>query len=229
MYSLDHISLGTRHLYEGCHRLREEYGLDNYDGGWFKGTGIAARIIPLPGDAFIIVESVVDQRAAVGASRTFDDWFDRTVGGGQDHWMFWCLRTESLAGLEEIAERLGSPVVKSNSRIQPTGEIVGAHWRTSSAEAWAKGLPNCFFWDDMSGHPSRRGVRHTQPLTEVSWLELGGDAKVMKEHIGAETFDSLDLRFVEEVPGLYGVGIRTDGGEEIAIRLGAGAQYLELH
>jgi hypothetical protein len=252
MYNIDHISLGTRHLYEGCHRLREEYGLDNYDGGWFKGTGIADRIVPLPGDVYVVVESVVDQRALVDEVGASDDGFDAAtllrgpsplsraslialgllaaVGGGQDHWMSWGLRTESLEELEELAERLDSPIVRSDHRILPSGDTVGPHRRTPSADkSWAKGLPNWYFWDDMSDHPSRREVQHAEPLAEVSWLELGGEANAMKEHIGAETFASLDLRFVDGVPGLYGVGLRTRGGEEIAVRFPAGALYLELH
>jgi hypothetical protein len=235
MYSIDHISLGIRHIYEGCHRLREEYGLDNYDGGWFRGTGIANRIVPLPGDSYLEMESVVDQRAAGEQLKIFDDWFGRALGGGQDHWMFWSLRTESLEELEEMAARLGSPAPRTGGagRIYPTGETQGSHWNTPSAitssmKLWAKGLPNFYFWGDMSHHPSRREVQHTQPISGVSWLEVGGDAKAMKEHIGAETFDSLDLRFVQEVPGLYGVGISTQSGEEIAIRNGSGAQYLEV-
>jgi hypothetical protein len=51
--------VGPRNLYEGCHRFREEFGLDNYDGGWFRGTGIANRIVPLDREIYIEIESAV--------------------------------------------------------------------------------------------------------------------------------------------------------------------------
>ena len=111
MIELDHISLGVRNLYEGAHRLREETGLDNYEGGWIEAGGIANRIVPLPGDVFIEVESWI----VAGEPNPWSRWFfDATAAG--DSWMFWCLRATTMDEMEAIAERLGSSVVRSIRR-----------------------------------------------------------------------------------------------------------------
>jgi hypothetical protein len=47
---IDHVCSGTRNIYEGTQRLRDETGFGNYDGGWFPASGLANRIVPLGGD-----------------------------------------------------------------------------------------------------------------------------------------------------------------------------------
>jgi hypothetical protein len=226
LYFLDHFSLGTRYLYEGCHRLREETGLDNYDGGWFPGTGIANRIVPLPGDVYIEVESIVDQYSAPRGN-VIADWFKETLNGGEDHWMFWCLRTATREDLEDVAARFGSSVSSGLGRFHPSGAARQSNRAPREHAPWARGLPNWYFVDDMSMHPSRQPVQHAKPLAAIAWLEVGGSAKDMEEHVGSETFETLPLRFVGQPAGLYGLGLTAESGEEIAIRRPAAASNLE--
>jgi hypothetical protein len=220
MYELDHFSLGVRNLYEGCHRLREETGLDNYDGGWFRGVGIGNRIIPLPSDTFIEVESIIDHfEPADGPAGWVKRWFEDTLKDGEDHWMFWCLRTKTLEELEDVARRFGTTVATVEGRIRPTGYIGSMTLTPNIDSAFARGLPNWYYTPDFSLHGAREQiVEHRQPLREIAWLEVGGDPRELEEHVGTETFDSLPLRFVERPAGLYGVGLTTVDGEEIAIR-----------
>jgi Glyoxalase-like domain len=229
VYELDHFSLGVRNLYEGCHRLREETGLDNYDGGWFRGVGIANRIVPLPGDAYIEVEAVIDhyQPVADGEPARFKRWFEDTLKGGDDHWMFWCLRTKTLEDLDDVARRFGTTVTTVEGRIRPNGFVGSMTLAPDVDSAFARGLPNWYFTPDPSVYPSReRTVEHRRPLREIAWLEVGGDARELEEHVGTATFDSLPLRFVDRPAGLYGVGLKTVDGDEIAIRKESAVPYL---
>jgi hypothetical protein len=52
----------------------------------------------------------------------------------------------------------------------------------------------------------------------VAWLEVAGDREQFCDHIGAETFDRLPLRFVPGQPGLHAVAVRTTDSQEIVIR-----------
>ena len=213
MIELDHISLGVRNIYEGAHRLREETGLDNYEAG-FLPPALANRIVPLPGDFFIELESWID----AGDVNTWGQWFiDSTAAG--DAWMFWCLRATTMEEMEAIADRLGSSVFTTKAaRIKPDGEEVGWTVAPASMKPWAAGLPNWYYREDPTRHPARTAVNHRRPFTGVSWLEVGGDRAVMQEHVGSEVFERLPLRFVDQPPGLYAVAIGTEDGNEVVIR-----------
>jgi hypothetical protein len=214
MIELDHVSLGVRNLYEGAHRLRDESGLDNYEGGWFPVGGLANRIVPLPGDVYIEIESNID----AADTHPLTDWF-RTSTRDTDAWMFWCLRATTMGEMEAIAERFGSKVARAEpGRIRPNGEHVCWTMTPSPPTCWGEGLPNWYYWEDMSGHPSRRPVEHRRRLTGVAWLEVGGDPAVMERHIGVEAMAGLPLRFVDAPGGLYALAIETADGDEVVVR-----------
>ena len=213
MIELDHMSLGVRNLYEGAHRLREETGLDNYEGGWLGGA--ANRIVPLPGDFFIEIESWV----AAGEPHPFAKFVvDSTADGNS--WNFWCLRASSMEEMEAIAERLGTTTqVVEGGMMTADGRSLGWTMTPSTTECWAEGLPNWYFYEDERGpHPARTAVNHRRPFTGVAWMEVGGDPAVMEEHVTSEVFERLPLRFVDQPPGLYAVGIGTEDGDEVVIR-----------
>ena len=213
MIELDHICLGVRNIYEGAQRLREETGLDNYEGGLIP-PGTANRIVPLPNDVFIEIESWI----IPVDGNPFGQWYiDATAAG--DAWMFWCLRASTMEEMEAIAERLGSRVFAAKvGRIKPDGEEVGYSMAPASGKPWAAGLPNWYFREDPSRHPARTAVDHRRDFTGVSWMEVGGDPAVMEEHVTPEVFERLPLRFVDETPGLYAVAIGTEDGDEVVIR-----------
>ncbi|WP_170223475.1 VOC family protein [Nonomuraea turkmeniaca] len=228
VYDLDHVTLGVRHLYESAERLRRETGLRSHEGGWLSVMPTAHRVIPLPGDACINVESVIDHYAElpVGVD-AFRTWFEETTRQA-DHWMTWNLRARSYADIEDVARRFGGEVVTSPGAQRPDGSSATTVMAPGNAAlTWARGLPNWYFYDDMDQHPARRTpMTHERPLLAVAWLEIGGDPAEVEEHIGTETFETLPLRFVAESAGLYGVGLRTRDGEEIALRAASGAAGL---
>ncbi|GAA2880387.1 VOC family protein [Nonomuraea rubra] len=228
VYDLDHVTLGVRHLYESAERLRRETGLRSHEGGWLAVMPTAHRVIPLPGDAFINVESVIDHHAElppeIGAFRT---WFEETTRRG-DHWMTWNLRARSYADLEDVARRFGGEVVTAPGALRPDGTSSTTVMAPGNAAlTWARGLPNWYYHEDLDQHPARRApMAHERPLLAVAWLELGGDPDEVEDHLGPETFQALPLRFVGGTPGLRGLGLTTEDGAEIAIRAASGAAGL---
>lgn len=229
LYELDHVTLGVRHLYEGCERLRDATGLGSCEGGWQRIVPTANRVIPIPGDAYINVESVIDHHAPLpDPIDAFRRWFEDATRDGEDRWMTWCLRTRTYEDLEAVARRFGSDVARRDSAVRADGTVVmSAMAPNSAAQTWARGLPNWYFHTDMAQHPARRSrAAHRRPLTALAWLQVGGDPAELEDHIGSETFASLPLRCVERPTGLYGVGITTTDGDEIAIRADSAAPAL---
>ena len=212
MIELDHFCLCVRNIYEGAHRLREETGLDNYEAGWLP-PALANRIVPMPNDTYIEIESWID---ANGANNSFGQWFlDASVAG--DAWMFWALRVSTFEELEAVAERLGSIAFTGESiMLTPAGEGLGWSATPASMQPWAAGLPN-FYWYP-GDHPCRTAVNHRRNFAGVTWMEVGGDPDVMEEHVTSEVFERLPLRFVDQPSGLYAVAIGTEDGDEVVIR-----------
>ncbi|SDT18100.1 VOC family protein [Jiangella sp. DSM 45060] len=228
VYDLDHLTLGVRHLYASAERLRQETGLRSHEGGWLDVMPTAHRTIALPQGAYINVESVIDHHAdlppGVAAFRT---WFEDTTRGG-DHWMTWNLRARTRADLEDVARRFGGEVVTAPGARRPDGSTTTTIMAPGNAAlTWARGLPNWYFHEDLTQHPARRTpMDHERPVREIAWLELGGDSAELEQHIGSETFAALPLRFVDAPAGLYGVGLTTADGDEIAVRAPSGAPGL---
>lgn len=226
MVHIDHFCYGTRNLYEGCHRFREESGLDNYDGGWFRGTGIANRIVPLGRDTYIEIESAISHYEATQDSPT--NWFEEATRNGEERWMFWCLRSDTLDELKAIAQRLGGTAkLMDTGRTRPDGSYTVRAWSAPFIDGmWRGGLPNWYWFEDMNLHPSRQtGANHRVAPDGVAWLELGTDRTKLRDWVGPETFDRLPLRFIDGEPGLHALAIRKADGGEIVVRCQPGASF----
>ncbi|QFG24196.1 VOC family protein [Actinomadura sp. WMMB 499] len=224
VHDLDHVTLGVRHLYASAERLRAETGLRSHEGGWLDVMPTAHRTVPLPGGAYINVESVIDHHAELPPGvDAFRDWFEETTRRG-DHWMTWNLRARTRADLEDVARRLGGEVVTAPGARRPDGSTSTTVMAPGDASVtWARGLPNWYFREDDRPAPP---AEHERPLREIAWLELGGDPREVEEHVGAETFAALPLRFVEGPAGLRGIGLTARDGGEIALRAPSGAPGL---
>lgn len=214
MFHLDHFALGAQDVGPSAEELAQRTGLGSYFGGEFA-NGLRNWIFPLGGDVYLEVE---------GGGRPGDpaaEWFERATRDGAERWMFWCLRADTRAELEEVAERLGSRVHTAPGRREPDGTqrlITCAPAPEVAAKAWRQGLPNWYYRADPESNPARREVTGDRTAQEVAWLEVAGDRELFREYIGAETFDRLPLRFVTGAPGLHAVAVRTTAGEEIVIR-----------
>jgi hypothetical protein len=199
---------------DGVRRLAEQTGLGSYEGGVFAG-GLRNWIFPLGGDVYLEVEAVT------GTADGPASWFRRATADGTDRWMFWCLRADTREELEQVASRLGSDVQVLPGRREPDGTqrvVTSTPAGQVARQARQRGLPNWYYRDDPAKNPARREVTGSRTATGVAWLEVAGDQDQFREHIGAETFDRLPLRFVPGEPGLHAVAVDTADGTEIVIR-----------
>jgi hypothetical protein len=215
VFHLDHLALGVRDFDEGVRRLAEQTGFGNYEGGVFAGGAVRNWIFPLGGEVYLEVES------AVGEAEGPASWFRRATGDGADRWMFWCLRADTRAELDEVASRLGSQVQVLPGRLEPDGTqrvITSTPAGEVASRARRQGLPNWYYRDDPAKNPARREVTGDRIASGVAWLEVAGDRDLFREHIGAETFDRLPLRFVSGEPGVHAIAVSTAEGGEVVIR-----------
>jgi hypothetical protein len=219
MIQIDHICIGVKNVYEGSQRLRDETGLGNYEGGWFRELGLANRIVPLGDDTYIEVEGVIDifkieerNKAAV--------WFRDKVAAG-DVFIGWCARATTRAEIEAIAKRLGEDIIEGRLRTRPDGSSPVSIRVPETTKCWDVGLPNFFYRPDLSRHPSRLPIEPGSGVKPygIAWMELGGSAEAMSDWLGIPA-SSLPLRFNGRAPGLYALAVKTERGEVI-IRLPA--------
>ncbi|MGW4587697.1 VOC family protein [Amycolatopsis thermoflava] len=213
MLTIDHISLGTRNLYEGTERLCRETGLGQYEGGWFPGLGIANRIVPLGPDQYIEVESVID--AYSPEHNASDRWFYEQIRGG-DVYLGWCLRVDTRAELEAVAARLGTGIIETGLRQRPDGSLSAPARTPDTVSCWSRGLPNVFHLPDLSVHPAAQPCPSAVTPRGIAWMEVGGTREDMVAWLGPEAA-GLPLRYNGDRPGLYAVAVTTADGE-IVIR-----------
>jgi hypothetical protein len=213
MIHIDHIAIGSANLYEASHRLREETGLGFYDGGWFK-MGIANKIFPLGEGAYIEVESVVDPgKFKPGTPVT--DFFYKEMN--DDHFTGLCLRVDSMEELQEVAKRHNTTVLEGDAaeRIRTSGPRMITHQAPSAADTWPKGLPNWYFFEDITIHPSGQPVLPAPGLVSplgIAWLEMGGTESQMTDWLGVPA-SGYPFKFNGKALGLYTVAVKSDRGE----------------
>lgn len=216
MISIDHVCLGTRNVFEGSHRLNEETGLGNYEGGWFPKLGLANRIFPTGGDTYIEVESVIDVFEYEKGNEVARFFHDACANG--DVFIGWCARVDTREELEKIAGRIGSVVIEGGLRRRPDGQTGIAVRSPDTIYCWQAGLPNFFWIADMAKHPSRQPSSFaSRRPTGITFLELGGTAEEMSDYLGMDA-KSLGLRFNGKAHGLHAMGVATDRGEVVIRR-----------
>lgn len=194
----------VRDLDEAARRIRFELGLDSYRGGEHTGIGTANRVIPLGGDQYVELMSVVDE--ATAAQNLVGQRVLEWIADGEGL-RAWCLATDDIG---VIAARLGldpSPW----TRVRTDGEEL--RWLLVGVER-AMGDPSLPFfiqWESPAEtHPSRRAVEHTVEPVGISWLEVGGDPDRIAEWTGRA---DLPVRVVTEDEGPRALGIATADGE----------------
>jgi hypothetical protein len=218
MFHLDHLCLGARDMDASVRRVREETGLAHYDGGAFA-VGIANTVFPLGQDVYLEVEAatgpVTEQDSAAA-------WFDQVLGDGDERWMFWSLRADTLEEMHAVARRLGGEVARLPGRVQTDGTqriITTAPGPGRAMDTcWRRGLPNWFYREDPATNPDRSPAHHGERGAAVTRLEVGADPVELREHIGADTFDRLPLVVVPGAPGVHAVTVRTACGRAVTLR-----------
>jgi hypothetical protein len=226
--SIDHFAIGAKHIYEGAIRLRDETGLESYDGGFFPGMGVAQRPVPLGRHTYIEIESVIEKDMA--RDHFFGRWFDDVLTAADGCFMGWVIKVGTMDEMRELAARFGTeikPIPKTGGmaawgRTLPSGYRHGTPIMTPDAanHPWPRGLPGFIYWPDLDDMPDTipeaKAVVHRGPIPDgIAWMELGDEA-LTREFIGPGSYD-MDLRFIDAPAGLYAVGINSDQGE-IVIR-----------
>jgi Glyoxalase-like domain len=203
MLRLDHVGYAVRDLDEAAVSFREDLGLDSVVGGRHVGLGTANRIIPLGGQ-YIELIGVVD-RAEAEASGFGRSVIERTVE--HDGWL---LMVASCDDVDVEAARLGLDV-QAGTRTRPDGNEI--RWRMAGIddprrEPW---MPFFITWDISDElYPGRQRASHSIRADGIAWIEVGGDARRLRDWAGGE---GLPIRVVDDVPGIHRVALSTADGE----------------
>ncbi|HYI23536.1 MAG TPA: VOC family protein, partial [Candidatus Limnocylindrales bacterium] len=192
MHRIDHVCIGARNLYEGAARLRDETGLDSYDGGWNPSSGIAQRIVPLGRHCYIEINSVIDHDTAT--RHFYGAWYEAVFADAvrEDRFLGWVIAVDNMDELHAIADRIGEPIAAEGKwenglelawkRRLPDGR---SHRNENVPDdrhhRWPLGLPMFMHWpDEANDHPDTIGdvgpVRHRVRPDGISWVEVGDEA-----------------------------------------------------
>jgi hypothetical protein len=212
---LDHIHLGCANLYTTAFDLMNATKLGHYDGGFTRDIAIGQKTMPLGGGVYLEIESIVDPFATADAARR-PWWYTRAVTLKAAVFSGVCLRVGTMEELNEIAKRHGG-TTHLNVRTPPDGPQV-KFWETSSGgtHPWQTGKPTWCCWENrLYAHPSGQPVVNAPGLVQpggVAWIEMGGTKADMQAWIGQNP-DDFRMRFNSKSPGVYAIGIKTDGGD----------------
>jgi hypothetical protein len=149
------------------------------------------------------------------------DYFIKATSAGEDTFTGLCLGVDSLEELEDLAKRHKSTVLdsKDSVRVRSSGpQFVDV--QTPATFVWNQGLPNWYFFTDMTLHPSGVPPEPYPGLvrpTGISWVEMGGTEQEMSDWLGVPA-STLPMKFNKKTKGLYAVAVKTEDGDEIVIR-----------
>lgn len=221
MIHIDHISIHAVDLYEACDRLRKETGLGFYDGGWFPENGSANKIFPIGGQNYIEVGSVTNP-AKEHAGSPMVDYMKKAMASGEDVFNGLCLGVDSMEELEALAKRHNStiPDYHHGTRVRTSGMQFHAFQTPTAPECWPKGLPNWYFFTDMTLHPSGQPPEPFPGLYRpkgLAWIEMGGTEAEMTEWLGVPA-STLPMKFNGKTKGIYAVAVDVEDGPQIVIR-----------
>jgi len=225
MIHIDHVAIGCTDLYEASDRMRKETGIGFYDGGWFPPVGIANKIFPLGGQTYMEIESIVNgpkvaAMAAKGGPGA--DFFKKAMQSGEDVFTGLCLGVDSMEELEDLAKRHKSiiPDPHLGTRIRSSGTQFLAYQTPPATDCWPKGLPNWYYFTDITLHPSGQPVEPYPGLhrpTGISYIEMGGTENEMTEWLGVPA-STMPFKFNGKTKGVYAIAVKTEDGPEVIIR-----------
>jgi len=212
---LDHIHLGCANVYTTAFDLMNATKLGHYDGGFTRDIAVGQKTMPLGGGVYLEIESIVDPFATADASRR-PWWYTRAVSLKSAVFSGVSLRVNTMDELNELAKRHGG-TTRLNVRTPPDGAQV-KFWEApiGNADPWQSGKPTWCCWENrLYAHPSGQPVVNAPGLAQpigVVWIEIGGTKAEMQTWLGQNP-DDLKMRFNGKAPGLYAIGVKTDGGD----------------
>jgi hypothetical protein len=213
MIHVNHIAVATQNLYEAAARLRSETGFGFYDGGWSE-AGVGSKIVPLGEGSYLQLSSLVNafalkDEANAGAKRLYES------AAQGDRFENLNLRVDTLEELERIGALHGMKPGhdEKRGRIRPSGEHIAVYGLTGGTPP--AGMPNIYFFPDMTVHPSGQPVEPAYGLKRplgIASVEVGGTDAQMTAWIGSPA-SQLPLRFNGKAPGIYSVAVKTETGD----------------
>jgi hypothetical protein len=220
MIHIDHIAITAVDLYEASDRLRRESRLGFYDGGWFPSGGSANKIFPIGGPNYIEVGSTTNP-AKRKPGNPMADYMNKALASGEDAFTGLCLGVDSMEELQDLAKRHKSiiPDPHLGTRVRSSGMQFLAYQTPPAQECWPKGLPNWYYFTDMTLHPSGQPTEPFPGLhrpTGIKYLEMGGTEKEMTEWLGVPA-STMPFKFNGKAKGIYSVAINTEDGEVVTI------------
>jgi len=226
MFHLDHFAMYSRNYARTTFQISQETGFGAFDGGFFPTYGLGIRIIPLGPDLFLEIESLIDWDVIRHALAT-DHPYIKVAMAHPEAFAGCCFRCDTLEELEEFAKRRGVEVNRTelgeaNAQQMMNGDKNVVLMAPVATASWPAGMPNVYYWPDMSKHDSRypveRGTQRIQPKG-LAWVELGGTAEIFDDWFaGLTTAADHPVRFNGRAPGLYALAIDTDAGEVVIRR-----------
>lgn len=222
MLHLDHYDMISQNFYETTFQISQETGLGNYDGGWFPRMGVGTKMIPLGGDQFLEVAGFVDTEMfkLLGGAYPFDKMLSQ-----RQAFFLWALRTDSLEELEELARVCGWGVDRDilnegGAQMMMNGHKVVVVETPVGFEAVERGMPEVYWWPDMSQHDSRfpiaEGTGDGRVPQGVAWIEVGGTAEALESWFkGMLKAKDYPIHFNGNAPGLYAIAVATSKGEVV--------------
>jgi len=214
MLKIDHVMLVCRNLYLTSEQLREESGLNFYEGGYFKGLGLAIKVVPLGNQQFLEIESVIDLEDGKDSRNGMCQHIFDTTRAQPRLAAWWVMPDDFDREVQrlDIEEWTGF-----RHRTRPDGSVTSSRVAPPTSDIMTKELPIWFTFSDMANHPGDVEVSHRVQPQGIAWLEIGGTAERLKDWLGPE-MDQLPLRFVGGEPGIRALAVAVEGGAEIVIR-----------
>jgi hypothetical protein len=215
---IDHFNLTTSNVFDASHRFRAETGLGFYDGGSIAGIS-CNFIFPLGDTTYIEIGGIVNAYAVEDPKKRPATW---NMISQEERFMGLCFRADSMEEMQAISKRLNVKITQSPvMRVRPDGPPVYAPAVPTAGEAWPKGLPNWYCFEDrLYLHPSGQPVIPAPGLVKplgLAWVEVGGMEAEMTNWLG-EPASKYPFRFNGKTPGLYALGIKSDKGEIVVRR-----------
>jgi hypothetical protein len=221
MFHLDHFGLFTRNHSEATFRLSRETGLGSYDGGFFPNYGIGIRVMPLGGDTFLEIESLADFDV-MKKELAQPTMMGQTLARRKETFLLWSFRTDTEEELEEFARVTGHKIDREllnyeNAQQMMNGDKNVVIEAPSAFVSVPLGMPNVYYWPDMSKHDSRYPVEArtgTKEAVGLSWIEVGGTPADLDDWFkGLTRAKDHAIRFNGLAHGLYAIGVNTTQGE----------------
>lgn len=199
----DHVLYAVRDFEAAAHRFWDEFGLAAVPGGRHAGWGTGNWIVAL-GPNYVELIGPTDQEEA--ARNPLGRHLLSVLAAGE-RLIGWCVRPDRF---DEAVARVGLEAAEG-SRLRPDGTEL--RWRTADPSVTMADPSRPFFieWLVPEGlHPGRMPAAHRARPRGISWVEIQGDEKAVRDWLGD---DRLPVRVRPGPPDLVAVGIDTDGAE----------------